>query len=63
MSLVVRSKVAQLAKDNGKRMSKDAWIALDNRIVAIITTAAKSCGSFKTITDTEILLAQREGAK
>jgi len=54
--LVVKSKIAELVKSKGKRMSKDAWIALDNKIIQIINTACRRCNANKTITEIEILL-------
>jgi len=58
MALVVRSKIKELVRDHKKRMSKEAWEALDARVSALIRTAAKLCGSHKTIRDTEIYMAQ-----
>lgn len=56
---VVKSKVAELVKTSGKRMSKEAWAALDTRVVNIVQGAIRSLGSFKTIKDMEILTADR----
>jgi hypothetical protein len=56
--LVNKSKVREIIKTSGKRISKDAWAALDNRVIAIIQTAIKLTGGHKTITDTEVLMAQ-----
>ena len=57
--LVVKSKVASIVKSNGKRMSREAWSALDARVMAIIHGASKMCNGHKTITDMEILMANR----
>lgn len=57
--LAVKSKIQRIVKENKKRMSKDAWVALDCRINAIITGAIKNCGSAVTIRDTEILMSGR----
>lgn len=57
--LVVKSKVAQIVKDNNKRMSKEAWTALDTRVRNIVEAAIRSTGGFKTIKETEILIADR----
>jgi hypothetical protein len=61
--LVVKSKIAEIVKNNGKRMSKEAWTALDARVRVIIEGAIKSTGSFKTIKDTEVLMSGRNGEK
>jgi hypothetical protein len=58
--LVVKSKVAAIVKENGKRMSKEAWAALDSRVLNIINGAIRNVGTFKTIKDTEVLMAGRE---
>lgn len=58
--LVVKSKVAEIAKAAGKRMSQQAWEALDTRVRNIMEGAIRNVGSFKTIKDTEILMAGRE---
>jgi hypothetical protein len=55
--LIIRSKVAKLVKIHGKRMSKDAWQALDARVEGIVNRACNMCGSHKTVRETEILLA------
>ena len=57
--LVVKSKVKELIKESGKRMSKEAWSALDTRVRNIVVGAIRSTGGFKTITETEILTADR----
>lgn len=57
----VKSKVQSLVKDKGKRMSKEAWEALDGKIVQIIASASKFCGHHKTIRDTEIYMAKGGG--
>ena len=57
--LVVKSKIQQIVKENKKRMSKDAWVALDLRVSAILTGAIKACGGHSTITDTEVLMSGR----
>jgi hypothetical protein len=57
--LAVKSKVNALVKSSGKRMSKDAWQALDARIRVIVEGAIKATGSFKTIKETEILMSGR----
>lgn len=53
--LIVKSKIMEIVKDSGKRMSKDAWEALDARVRNIVEGAIRSTGSFKTIKSTEIL--------
>ena len=58
MNYVNRSLVKQLAKDCGKRLSKDAIDALDNKVISIVRVAAKMCGGLKTITETEILISK-----
>jgi hypothetical protein len=58
MALVVRSKVKEIVRDHKKRMSKEAWEALDMRVAALVRTAIRLCGSHKTIRDTEIYMAQ-----
>ena len=58
--LVVKSKVAEIVKSNGKRMSKSAWDALDARVRIIIEGAIRNSGHFTTIKDTEILMAGRD---
>jgi len=58
--LVVKSKIAAIVKENGKRMSQQAWEALDARILNIVQGAIRNVGSFKTIKDTEILMAGRD---
>lgn len=62
MSLVVKNKVKEIVHAQGKRMSKEAWVALDARIMGIINGAIKQCGTFKTIKDTEILTSARTSA-
>ena len=57
--LVVKSKIAEIVKGNGKRMSKSAWDALDARVRNIIDGAIRNTGRFTTIKDTEILTADR----
>ena len=58
--LIVKSKVAKIVSENGKRMSKQAWEALDARVLNIVHGAIRNVGSFKTIKDTEILMAGRD---
>lgn len=57
--LVVKSKVQQIVKASGKRMSKEAWNALDTRVKNIMAGAIRQAGSFKTIKDIEILTSDR----
>lgn len=54
----VKSKVQEIVKASGKRMSKGAWEALDSKILKVVSIAIKLTGHHKTITDTEILLAR-----
>lgn len=61
--LVVKSKIAEIVKGNGKRMSKSAWEALDARVRIIIEGAVRNSGKFTTIKDTEILMAGRSDDK
>lgn len=57
--VLVKSKIKKLVQEHKKRMSKEAWEALDSRVVAIVTGAIKLTGSFKTIKDTEIYMSGR----
>jgi hypothetical protein len=54
--LINKSKVADIIHASGKRMSKGAWQALDAKILVLINTAIKRSASFKTITETEIMM-------
>ena len=58
--LVVKSKIAAIVKENNKRMSKEAWAALDTRVRNIVEGAIRATAGFKTIKDTEILIADRK---
>ena len=57
----VKSKIQKLIKDSNKRMSKEAWVALDSKILRIVEGAIKICGHHKTIRDTEIYMTRGGG--
>jgi hypothetical protein len=57
--LIIKSKVKEIVKMSGKRMSKGAWDALDARVRVIVEGAIKNTGRFTTIKDTEVFNSGR----